>query len=82
MQTIKSRIDNAGRLVIPNHYRRALHLKPGEEVMLRISDGELHVCSFKDAASKARDLIATYNKDNKDLLNLLFEMRREDNSSE
>ena len=82
MQLIKSRIDKTGRLVIPNHYRHALHLMPGEEVMLRLENNEMHVCSFKQAAEKARDIIADYNKDNHDLMAMLFKQRREDRGDE
>jgi AbrB family looped-hinge helix DNA binding protein len=78
MELIKSRIDKAGRLVIPNHYRQVLDLIPGEEVMLRLEDGEMHVCSFKKAAEKARDLITHYNHENHDLLEILFKHRREE----
>ena len=78
MELIKSRIDKAGRLVIPNHYRQVLNLSPGEQVMLRLEDGEMHICSFKKAAEKARDLITQYNQDNHDLLEILFQHRRED----
>lgn len=82
MELLKSRIDKAGRLVIPNHYRQALHLMPGEEVMLRLDQGEMHVCSFKQAAMKARDVIESYNKDNLDLMAMLMQHRREDASHE
>ena len=78
MKMIKSRIDKTGRLVIPNHYRHALELKPGEEVMIRLENGEIHVYSFKKAAQKARDLISDFNTENIDLLEILFKERREE----
>lgn len=78
MELLKSRIDKAGRLVIPNHYRQVLNLLPGEEVMLRLEDGEMHVCSFKKSAEKARDLIAQYNPENHDLLEMLFQQRHDE----
>jgi AbrB family looped-hinge helix DNA binding protein len=78
MQTIKSRLDGAGRLVIPTPYRKALHLKPGEEVMITLDNNEIRVCSFKEAAIKARDIIAAYNNENVDLMEILFKQRKED----
>ena len=78
MELMKSRIDKAGRLVIPNHYRQVLNLSPGEQVMLRLEDGEMHICSFKKAAEKARDLITQHNQEKHDLLDMLFQHRHED----
>lgn len=78
MELIKSRIDKTGRLVIPSQYRKALHLTAGQEVMLRLEDGEMHVCLFKQAAERARELILSYNTDNNDLLDMLVQQRRDD----
>jgi AbrB family looped-hinge helix DNA binding protein len=43
MEDIHGTIAEGGRIVIPAGYRRALGLKVGDEVILRMADGEVHV---------------------------------------
>ncbi|EKE10139.1 MAG: hypothetical protein ACD_16C00078G0004 [uncultured bacterium] len=80
MEIIKSKIDQAGRILIPSSYRHSLHLMPGQNVILRAEEGELRIQSFKESASYARSLVKKYNPDNKDLVELLFQARKEDTS--
>ncbi len=42
---MKTRIREGGRLVIPSAFRKALGLKPGDEVLLSLEDGEIRVLS-------------------------------------
>lgn len=82
MQIIKSKVDQAGRILVPASHRRLLHLTPGQDIILQIEGGELRVRSFKESAKHARDLVKKYNPDNLDLVELLFQARKEDQSRE
>lgn len=82
MELIKSCIDQNGRLIIPVQYRKKLHLKPNMEVLLRIDNDELYVCSRDKALADARNLINQYIDKDVDLVEELFKMRREEVSRE
>lgn len=80
MQIIKSKIDQAGRILVPASQRQLLHLTPGQDVILQVEEGELRIRSFKESAKHARDLVKKYNSKNLDLVDLLFQARKEDKS--
>lgn len=52
-------IGRQGRLVIPARMREALSLKPGQQVTLTISDGELHLSTVRSSVERARRLLGT-----------------------
>jgi AbrB family looped-hinge helix DNA binding protein len=41
--TMKTTIDQAGRIVVPKALREALNLKPGQPLEIRVGDGRLEV---------------------------------------
>jgi AbrB family looped-hinge helix DNA binding protein len=54
-----TRLGAGGRLVIPARLRKALGLRPGSELLLAASEGELRVWSREAARQRARDLICS-----------------------
>lgn len=60
MQEYKAKISENGRVLIPAVIRHQLHLEPGEELILRIKDDELHLISIKSALKKAQALVKGY----------------------
>lgn len=80
MKIIKSKVDQAGRILVPASHRHLLHLMPGEDVILQVDEGELRIRSFKESAKHARNLVKQYNSNNQDLVELLFQVRKEDAS--
>lgn len=55
MQTQQTRVQS-GRVVIPAEMRHALGLKAGDEVVLRLEGGEIHLASLRDSVRQARTL--------------------------
>jgi AbrB family looped-hinge helix DNA binding protein len=49
------RLGAGGRLVIPARLRKALGLRPGSELLLAASDGELRVWSREQALRRAQE---------------------------
>ncbi len=70
-----------GRVVIPIQCQRLLQLQPGEELVIRIENDELHVFSLQHSLKKAQNLVRKHAK-NKSLVEKLKTMRREDSSHE
>jgi len=76
VEDIHSTIAEGGRIVIPADYRRALGLKVGDEVILRMADGEVHILTRRQAIKKAQALVRKHVPDRKSLVRELIRERR------
>lgn len=81
MREFRTKINENGRIVIPALCRRHLHLEPGEDLIIRISNNEMRIFSAKLALEKAQKLIQKHAKA-KDLVKQLKIMRKEDSKNE
>ncbi len=71
-------IGEAGRLVIPADFRAALGLAPGDDVLVRLEDGELRILTPRQAIRKAQQLLSDCLPDHRSLAEeLIAERRRE-----
>jgi AbrB family looped-hinge helix DNA binding protein len=75
---MKTIIREGGRLVIPAAYRKALGLKPGDEVLLSLEDGEIRVVSTRQAVARAQALVRRYVPEGRSLSEELIKERREE----
>ncbi len=73
----RQRINANGRLVIPAAFRKALGIKPGDEVVLRIQDEELRITTQQKRIQRARRRARQYVKAGTSLVNELLAERRE-----
>jgi AbrB family looped-hinge helix DNA binding protein len=71
------RVNANGRVVIPASYRKALGIKPGDEVILRMEDGELRITTMKLRLERAQRRIRQYVKPGVSLADELIAERRE-----
>ncbi|HEU0004779.1 MAG TPA: AbrB/MazE/SpoVT family DNA-binding domain-containing protein [Terriglobia bacterium] len=82
MEDVHSTIAEGGRVVIPADYRRALGLKVGDEVILRMADGEVHILTRRQAIKKAQALVRKHVPERKSLVRELIRERRGEASNE
>ncbi len=75
---MKTTIREGGRLVIPAAYRKELGLKPGDEVLLTLEDGEIRVVSAREAVVRAQTLLRRYIPKGRSLSEELVKERREE----
>lgn len=75
---MKTIIREGGRLVIPASYRKALGLKPGDEVFLTLEDGEIKLVSTRQAIARAQALVRRYVPKDRSLSQELIRERREE----
>ncbi len=75
MNELKTRIGEGGRIVIPAEYRRALGLKPGDEVILVLEDGDVRVMTPQRAVQRAQALVRRYVPDGRSLADELLQER-------
>lgn len=53
-----SSLSSGGRVVIPAAFRRALGLKDGDQVLLELHDGEIHLTTRARRLARARERVA------------------------
>ena len=73
----RMRVNANGRVVIPASYREALGNKAGDEVILRMEDGELRITTMKRRIERAQRLVRKYVKPGVSLVDELIAERRE-----
>jgi AbrB family looped-hinge helix DNA binding protein len=73
----RMRVNQNGRVVIPASYRKALGIKTGDEVILRMEDDELRITTMKRRLERAQRRIRQYVKPGVSLADELIAERRE-----
>lgn len=71
-----------GRILIPAKCREALHLSPGETVVIRVEGEEAKICSAKVAIAQAQCIVTQAMKGKKSLVNELIRTRRAESKHE
>jgi AbrB family looped-hinge helix DNA binding protein len=72
----------AGRLVIPVEFRRALGMKPGERLMVRMEGNELRICTQREAIRRGQELVRKYIPEGVSLADELIAERRAEAAKE
>ncbi len=74
---IRARLNQNGRVVIPAAHRESLGIKPGDEIILRVEDGELRITTMKRRIERAQRLIREHSKAGRSLADELIAERRQ-----
>jgi AbrB family looped-hinge helix DNA binding protein len=82
MGTLSTKIAAGGRIVIPADFRRQLGAAVGDEVILRLVDGTIHVMTRSQAIRKAQELVRKTIPQNRSLVQELLGERRKDSARE
>jgi AbrB family looped-hinge helix DNA binding protein len=73
----RMRVNENGRVVIPASFRKALGIRAGDEVILRMEDDELRITTMKHRIERAQRLVRKYVKPGTSLVDELIAERRE-----
>ena len=73
----RMRVNQNGRVVIPASYRKALGIKAGDVVILRMEDDELRITTMQRKIERAQRLVRKYVKPGVSLVDELIAERRE-----
>ena len=75
---IKTRLGSDGRIVLPAVVRRALGLRPGDQLIVDVEGREIRLMTVADAARRAQELVRRYVDSGESLAeSLVAERRRE-----
>ena len=76
MNGVSTKIAEGGSVVIPAEYRRELGLEPGDEVIIRLEEGELRILTRAEAVRRAQALVERHAQRNRSLVDELSAERR------
>jgi AbrB family looped-hinge helix DNA binding protein len=82
MGSTRTKVDSGGRVVLPVEYRRSLGIRPGDEVVMVLREGEIWLLTPDRALRKAQDLLAPYLAGGDDPVEELLEERRRERDAE
>jgi AbrB family looped-hinge helix DNA binding protein len=78
MPTTTTHVSAGGRIVIPSSFRRALGLKDGDEVLLSLEDGVIHISTRRQQLRHAQELVTSRVPASRSLADELIAERREE----
>jgi AbrB family looped-hinge helix DNA binding protein len=70
-------LNENGRIVIPAAMRKALKVKAGDELLLHMEDGDIHVTTPMQRIRRAQELVRRYVPEGVSLADELIAERRE-----
>ncbi len=76
MEEVRTRVNQNGRVVIPASFRRALGIRGGDEIVLRLEEDEIRMATLKGNVARARKLVSRYIKPSTHLSDELIKERR------
>lgn len=82
MRETKVTLSGGGRIVIPAAYRHALGMKEGDELILRVDEGELRLKTQDKAIRDAQSIVRRYVPKDRSLVDELIRERREELNNE
>jgi AbrB family looped-hinge helix DNA binding protein len=77
-ETVTTTLAEGGRIVIPASYRKALGVKTGDKIILRLEKGEVHVISRAEARRRAQEYVTSRIPKGVSLVDELIRDRRKE----
>ncbi len=81
MEIFRTKITAGGRVVVPAALRKALGLKVGDEVLMRLEDNEVRFYTRAEAIRRAQAMVQQYVPEGVSLVDDLLEERQAGASS-
>jgi len=79
---IKTRLGSDGRIVLPAVVRRALGLRPGDQLIVDVEGQEIRLVTVAEAARRAQELVRRYVDPGESLAESLVAERRRESADE
>jgi len=78
MNEVKTKISGSGRIVIPAAYRKELDIKPGDDVVITLEEGEIRLFTSRQAIRHAQQLVRRHVPEGRNLSQELIQERSEE----
>lgn len=60
MQTMRTKLGEGGRVVIPASFRQSLHLLPGDDIVLHMKENVIYITTPNQALAKLQEKVKNY----------------------
>ena len=77
MADVRLRVNENGRVVLPAAFRKALNIRPGDQVLARLEDDEVRITTLKHRIEQAQRHLRQFVKPGRSLADELIAERRE-----
>jgi len=77
MADVRLRVNENGRVVLPAAFRRALRIRPGDQVLARLEDDEVRITTLRHRVEQAQRHVRRFVKPGRSLADELTAERRE-----
>ncbi len=75
---VRVHLGEGGRVVIPARFRQALGIQTGDELILRLRDGEIRLSTRREAIRNAQEIVRRHVPSGRSLVDELIRERREE----
>ena len=76
MAHVRLRVNENGRVVLPAAFRKALNIRPGDQVLARLEDDEVKITTLKHRIERAQRHVRQFVKPGRSLADELIAERR------
>jgi AbrB family looped-hinge helix DNA binding protein len=77
MSNVRLRVNENGRVVLPAAFRKALDIRPGDQVLACLEGGEVRITTLKRRIERAQRHVRQFVKPGRSLADELIAERRE-----
>jgi AbrB family looped-hinge helix DNA binding protein len=75
---IRTHISKSGRIVLPSKLRRALEIRAGDEIVMRLENGSIRMIPLRQAVNLAQEAVRQYVPKGTSLVDALIRTRRDE----
>ena len=77
MAEVRLRVNENGRVVLPAAFRKALNIRPGDQVLARLEGDEVRITTLRHRIERAQRHVRNFVKPGRSLADELIAERRE-----
>jgi AbrB family looped-hinge helix DNA binding protein len=77
MSNVRLRVNENGRVVLPAAFRKALDIRPGDQVLARLEGDEVRITTLRHRVERAQRHVRQFVKPGRSLADELIAERRE-----
>ena len=82
LRSRRVRVDGAGRIVVPAEFRKALGVRPGQEILMSLDDGFIRLQTIDAALERVRTIARSHRRSGASVVDEFITERRAEAAAE